>query len=732
MNRISHLALLMLFTLFIFATVSKATTRVAPTGEIEVPRVHAAPQIDGVMHPPEWEQAARFTLDYQIQPGDNQTPSEKTEVWIAYDQEYLYFAFHAHDSDASLIRGRITRRDDIFADDYVSIYLDPSNDRRNAYSFFFNPLGIQADGIYTDSSNVNRFSVDRDLTWDGILESRGIVSSHAFTVEVAIPFRSLNFPKDPRPWGFHVQRWIARKAERISWQPIPRTSSGLLIQMGTIYGIQNIRRDEKFDLTPTLVASADSQMETQGLENDYQADPGLTANWKITGDTILSAAVNPDFSQVESDVPQIEVNQRFPLFFPEKRPFFLESTEIFRSPSRGGFTLVDTRRIIDPHFGGKLIGHAGKNGFGYLSAVDNAQGLQLNPANPGYEDNATFNIFRYQRNFLQDSYAGAFLTDYRFAGSSNTLVAADGRIRLTEKDDVGFQAIQTWTNPTEGKSLSGGAVHLRYSHEGKPWRLLFYSNHIDSDFNNSVGFTRRAGFNSHVINLGYEILPQNSSWYVSIRPFVVAKYLRTAEGFLDESFFDPGFDVVLPRGISIYAYYSFDQANFTGEDLHYSFTRAYVTVETFRKFILDTNFLIGEGVNFDPARPVIGSATEIQISLTWKPNARLDSEFLFLKSRLEHKITEEELFDQQIYRNRTVWQFNKNHGIRSILEYDSLDKRFSVSELYSFTPSPGTAIYAGYGDVFLDDPEPFTALHRSGFTRIQRTFFVKVSYNTRF
>jgi hypothetical protein len=643
----------------------------------------------------------------------------------------LYLAIEAFDSDSSKIRARVSRRDDIFNDDYVSIFLDTFNDRRKAYSFYFNPFGIQADGVFTEISTVNRFdTTERDLAWDGIIESKGRVNENGFAVEVSIPFKSLRFQKGS--WGLHVERWIARKAERISWMMIPRSISGYLILMGTLNGLEGSQSGTTLDFIPSLVGSSDERIDGDSiLENDMQADPGLTALWSVASNMTFSGALNPDFSQVESDVPQIEVNQRFPLFFEEKRPFFLEGTEIFRSTSRGSFTLVDTRRIVDPDFGAKLTGKIGRNTIAFLSSSDRAPGELLNQFDPQHGSNSYFNIFRYQRDILQDSNLGLFFTDVRFADSSNTLAALDGRIRLSETNDIGLQAMYSRSSQNDGTDISGAGYHFRFSHQGKPWRIIYYTNGLQDGYRASAGFTRRTGLYYHQINLGYEILPKTPTWFVSIRPFIVTKYQRVTGGLNDESFFDPGFDIVFAKNISLYFYHSWDIANFTGEDLFYDFWRGYLTINSFRKITFDSDFLLGDGVNFDPENAVVGDALQFQLAVVLKPNDKLNSEFRYLKSRLKDRTAGSALFDQNIYRNRTAYQFNKNHGIRSIIEYDSFSKEFFVSELYSFTPSPNTAVYVGYGDTLVDDFELQPGHPLDGFRRIQRTFFVKVSYNWR-
>jgi hypothetical protein len=358
--------------------------------DVRLGKLTSPPKIDGIPGDGEWSGASRVELGFQVRPGDNAVPSEKTEVLLAADKEHLYLLFRAFDSSPGAIRAPVSRRDSIYLDDYVALYLDTYDDRRRAYVFYFNPLGIQADAIITGGTLESTGSEVSDLTWDGVFTSKGSVNDEGYTIEVAIPFKSLRFKagKDSR-WGLHLQRWIARKAERVYWQPISRDRSELLAQMGTLSALGDIYSGRTLDLIPTVTGSISGEREVDPLAPDgvrfnnvNRLDPGLTVTYTITPNLTFSVAINPDFSQIESDTPQVNVNQRFPLFFPERRPFFLEGDEYFRSP--GALTFVDTRQIVDPDWGVKLTGKIGKNGIGLMSASDRAPGLRLPPSHPDF------------------------------------------------------------------------------------------------------------------------------------------------------------------------------------------------------------------------------------------------------------------------------------------------------------------------------------------------------------
>jgi hypothetical protein len=718
----------------LLAALSFASVQPVPVEQAEsvtIPRM-AAPSIDGVLSENEWATAARLTLDHQTQPGDNVPPSERTEVRLGYDVEHLYVAVRAWDSDATAIRARVTRRDDIAGDDYVTVHLDTYDDRRRAYVFAFNPLGIQSDGIYNEGTATGRnFDANIDRTWDGVLISKGAVTEDGFVIEAAIPFSTLRFAAGAdRRWGLHVQRWIARKAENVSWQPLSRESASLLTQMGAIGGLRDVRGQQRLELQPTLVSSLTSEPRPgDRVVRVGDAEPGLTSNFAVTPNMALAGTINPDFSQIEADVPQIEVNQRFPLFYPEKRPFFYEGGQFFRSP--GALTFVNTRQIVDPDWGAKLTGKIGRNTVAAIVASDAAPGAQVPPSSPAYQDNATFLVGRYQRDFLDNSTIGGFITNRRFAGDRNTVFAVDGQLRLP-LNTIGFQAAgsSTVVASTPG-TVTGSATYVWYDHVGRHFRLFVNDLRITDDYDSEVGFLRRTGFRANSANIGYEFQSDSGRWWVRARPFVVGRYLKTSDGFVDESYVDPGLDLTLARDIRLYTYYSFHQDAFEGREYPYQFYVADFTVNTLRRLTLAGRVQVGEAVNFDPARALVGRNLDSSVTVTFKPDDRLNSEWLYLVSRLRHPATEAELFEQQVIRTRTNYQFTRDHGSRLIAEYDTFSRRVSLSLLYSYTPRPTTAIYVGYGDLLLNGRDPFDARPRDGLYRVRSTFFVKLALGWR-
>jgi hypothetical protein len=422
------------------------------------------------------------------------------------------------------------------------------------------------------------------------------------------------------------------------------------------------------------------------------------------------------------------VNQRFPLFYPEKRPFFLEGDQYFRSP--GALTFVNTRQVVDPDWGLRLAGKTGRNSVGLLASSDRAPGQQAAAGSPGFGTNALFAIARYQRDLFRNSTWGGFATTRRFGGSSNTVLATDGQLRF-KVSVIGFQLSRSWTTSAEAPAREGSATYLWYEWQGRHLRIFLNDQRVTADYSSLAGFVRRTGIRANNANLGWEFQPGTPTWWVKVRPFLVVRRQVTAAGLLDESYVDPGFDLTLARNVTFYVYHSFHTDSFGGREYGYDFNVIDSEVKPWKRVSLEWRIQWGEGVNFDPARTLVGDALNLRFALTFKPNDRLSAEALWLKSRLALKQTGEELFDQDITRLRTAFQFTRDHGARFIGEYDTRSRRAALSLLYAFTPRPNTAVYLGYGDLLYDDLDPVDLTPRPGWNRLRQTFFLKVSYGFR-
>ena len=513
---------------------------------VRVPRFEKAPVIDGKLDEEAWKSAVVLKDFYQFNPGDNTAPSKPTEVLFGYDAKNIYMAFRAAD-EPDKVRATVAKRDQIFGEDNVRVYLDTFNDQRRAYVIAFNPLGVQADGIFTEGQGID-FSVDI------VMESKGAITPDGYVIEVAVPFKSLRYTagKD-KLWGFHVWRNIDRFNDELdSWVPISRDASGTLSQAAHLTGLEGVSTERTLELIPSLTVSETGRRARTMSRADIAAaraagldprdpgklvnqpvgvDPGLTAKWGITPTVTLDFAVNPDFAQVEADATVNTANQRFPIFFEEKRPFFLEGKDIFSTL----IAAVHTRTIVDPDVAAKLSGKLGRNTFGLLVASDNAPG--------NYEDdrrfdperlpsaiarldgrNATVAVLRLKRDVGRENTLGFLATSYNFADRSNYVGGFDARFRFNKTTTFQAQALGTNArrcsfakDPANDSCRTLNGFVYAYNFEQSRRHVSFNLNGAGrtAGYVSDVGFTRRTNTNNHNVNLGYNSEPKPKARVVS-------------------------------------------------------------------------------------------------------------------------------------------------------------------------------------------------------------------------
>jgi hypothetical protein len=493
------------------------------------------PTIDGKLDDEVWKSAPVFKDFYQWRPSDSSPASARTEVMAGYDSRFIYFAFHAFD-DPSKVRASVAKRDSIFDDDSIGLILDTFNDKRRAYELFFNPLGIQQDGFLTEGGN-DDFSVDI------VMESKGEVTSDGYTVEVAIPFKSLRYEagKD-KLWGVHILRQIKHvNGEQDSWMPISKDQSGLLSQAGHITGLDGISTERTLELIPSLTLSETGKRKApitvaqiaQGgrfVNEPIKFDLGLTGKYGLTPQVTLDFAVNPDFAQVESDQLVVTANQRFPIFFEEKRPFFLEGIDIFQTQ----IAAVHTRAIIDPDYAAKLTGKVGRNTFGLLIASDNGPGNfsedERPKTNPRLLDkNASVGILRLKRDIgKSDSFVGFLGTYRRFVDTNNLLGGFDGRFRLDKITTFSWQVLGTRSRrefffPEQGKTFdrneNGFIYAIDYNNSGRHFGHEFSMVGRTRYYRADVGFNRRNNTNNPNWFIRYNSEPKPKARLVSWRVY---------------------------------------------------------------------------------------------------------------------------------------------------------------------------------------------------------------------
>ena len=500
---------------------------------VVVPKFETPPMIDGMLDEKVWKTAARFADFIQTEPGDQIPPSKETIAYMGYDEKNLYIAFFCFD-DPKKIRATVARRDRVGQEDYVGVFLDTFNDKRKAYILQFNPLGIQGDGIRSVGDRRSDFSVDI------VMKSKGVIHSNGWSVEVEIPFKSLRFEAGKgKFWGVNFWRRIDRLNREIDgWMPIVRGVPELQ-QLGRITGLNDIKTERTLEIVPSLTFSETGERVKDGnasegsrfINRSVKSDFGVSIKYQITPNVTLDSAINPDFAEVEADAPVIRANQRFPIFFPEKRPFFLEGIDIFRSRLR----IVNTRNIANPDVALKLTGKIGRNTFGVLGAVDDF------PKSDDFPDGikAYVGVLRLKRDIGENSNIGLFATQYhRGSDRHNSLFGFDAKIQRDSRTVVDVEVVSTFSrrsffnpdiNEDEYRTGNGIAYRVRYDYTGRNRGWSLEANGRSRDYRADVGFTRRT--NTHGANyrfrLGTEPKPKNNLISIVTRGF--------AGGNFDES-----------------------------------------------------------------------------------------------------------------------------------------------------------------------------------------------------
>lgn len=745
------------------------------------------PVIDGKLDDEAWKSATVLKDFYQTSPGDNIAPSRPTEVFLGYDSKFLYIAFHAFDEPEN-VRATVAKRDDIFQDDYVGIYLDTYNDQRKAYELFFNPFGIQADGIFAEGRG-------EDLSVDIVMESKGQLTEDGYVVEVAVPFKSLRYKagKDIL-WGLQVQRGIKRFNDEVdSWIPISRDRSGFLNQTGQIKGFEDLSTERALEVIPSLtlsetgkrvatlspaVLAADPTRLDPGrfVNEPVKVDPGVTVKYGITPTVTLDFALNPDFAQIEADETVVTANQRFPIFFEEKRPFFLEGIDIFQTPLQA----VHTRAIIDPDYAAKLTGKVGRNTFGVLVASDNAPGdfrgdERLEPNNFRFLDkNAYVGILRLKRDVGAESSLGLIATSYNFIEKHNHLAGLDGQFRLDPKTVFTFEVLGTTSrrrffDPEQGRSIyrTGNAVgyYWNYDKSARHLSYNFSGSGRTRDYRADLGFTPRTNTNRKDFILRYTSEPKPAAKLVSWRIFYNAGTNFDWQGRMQNWNSAAQFRVNFQRQTSINFGYSsgyerlFETefggvGTFFGNDNERATTRhtaiVYGGTTPSKQFYADFNISyiwnafdldFGAGPKFprvspaalvDPDAPLDpgpGKELRASVNFTYQPTDVLRLDLGYTKDRLVRNDTGRVAFDDNIVSLRSTYQFTRFIFARARIDYDSLDANVRGQFLLGWTPNPGTSFYVGYNDDMNHNGfNPFTSQLEPGFRRNGRTFFIKMSY----
>lgn len=673
-------------------------------------------RIDAQLNEPAWAAATRVAVEYEWYPSDNTPAPVSTEALVTFDDRNLYVAFRANDPHPERIRARFHERDAATEDDLVGIYIDPFNDDRRAYEFRVNPLGVQVDAIYSDVERT------KDFSWDAIWESAGRLTSDGFVVEIAVPLQQLRIPstRGPQTWGFLAMReWPRDVQHRLRSVRTDENRDCFICQFADMHGFAVQQGGRNLEVTPTLTGTDDDAF-----------DAGVSARWAITPGTSLQATINPDFSQVEADAAQLDVNVRFALQYPEKRPFFSEGADVFETR----LPLVFTRTIADPAAGLKVTGKSGRHLYGALFAQDEVTNLLI----PGDEESntttlvgASTNAFARYRAEVGAGTVGGLVSARRGEDYENNVAAGDSFYRVTERDSLRLQLAGSQTrypaaiaDAFEQKqgSFTGYGGRLSYSHVDRDWSWGGTYVETSPGFRADSGFIAQVGVRSANAYADRRIRGGADRWFRNLFVGGGIDAAREINGEWTEWGGDLNLTYEGPRELSIALNASPNQEYFRGVTYHSLRYGVTTSMQASRDVALGFSVRTGETIDFNNAQHanfVTASAwTDINLGRRLRGELAWDYQVLDTKEGAR-------IFDIHLPQARLLWHFSRRAYVRTILQYRTLDRvteeqrRLLTQLLFSYRVNAQTVFLAGYADNYNGTRD---------LTRTDRAVFVKVGY----
>ncbi len=706
---------------------------------LTIPRLQRPPALEDFLSmQPQGEIAlhmAKVTGFTQRNPHDGESVSEPTDAYLGYDQKNLYVVFVCID-DPRKVRARMSRREDIFDDDQVEIILDTFHDRRRAYAFQTTPLGVQWDAIWTEASREEQTAGHFDTSFDTVWDSRGKVTDRGFVVWMAIPFKSLRFPAaKQQEWGIILYRGITRKTEDSFWPAVSYKIEGRLGQAATLNGLEGISPGHSIDLIPYGLMRGFRALDTRDPTNPYfqhavaQGQIGTDAKFVIHDHFVVDVTVNPDFSQVESEDPQITVNQRYAVYFPEKRPFFLENEDFFRTP----LDLFFTRSIGDPSAGIRLTGKDGPYSVGVMSADDRSPGLAVPDYSPYAGMRAYFTVARVSRDIFRQSSVGALYTDWECptTGEFNRIGGVDTHLKFNPNWTLDGQAVVTssyldlnceanlypFSSGNQGNNnyYAGPADRLELRRDGLHFTYDGIYNDISPGVVSIPGFINRVDIRETSQAADYRFRPRKG-WVVNWGPSLSVRYDFDHTGLRLDTDYNPYFAVqgrgqtviivrpydklqerLRPQDFCFYGYSLYCPPTILGnQDYHEHTSGATFQTGYFKKATFSVGYYWGQGVNFEalpPApqaiptpynHPFLAREDNAQVTLTFRPvkPLKIENGYLFERLRTNNSTYVFEqgqipgagrgIFNDHIVRSKWNWQFTPKLSVRLILQYNAL------------------------------------------------------------
>lgn len=716
-----------------------AETDETPT--VRVPRVSRAPQLADFLNGTPREAEVEVSGFRQMEPNNGAPASQETTAYLSHDDKRLYVAFIAKD-DPKLIRARVAKRKQILDDDRVTINIDTFHDHTHANFFDVNPYGIQMDGVATDGH-------PDDMSWESVWRSEAKIVEDGYVALISIPFKTLRFADTSRQtWGFVVGRLIRRNNEFSMW---PWVSQAKLPQYVAQFGhmeLENVSPGRNAQVIPYGLASGarflDRQRAIPQMKTDWEFRGGVDGKVVLKDALALDMTLNPDFSQVESDEPQVTVNQRYEVFFDEKRPFFLENASYFSTPE----TLFFSRRIADPEYGVRLSGKLGRWGLGVLAADDRAPGEALPAEDPHHGRRAMTGVVSVQRDLLKDSYVRFLGTDREWAGGHNRVASLDTRMSLGRKFIFVGQAARALTRPVGERGRSGGLYKARIQRYDGHLDFFTQFTDISPGFHTDLGFIPRTDIREFRNFVGYTWRPERSA-LVAFGPRMTVLRNWNRAGRTQDWEVDVDWTMQFRRQTYLEVSREEKAELYQGVNFRKSDTNFFFETQWWKWMEVETSYGVADGVNYYPAaglRPFLGRARYGEIEVELFPTKRLQLEEKYIYERL--RTERAAVYTNHILRSKANYQFNREMSLRAIVDYNAVlsnaslvemdrNKRVTYDFLFTYMVHPGTALYVGYTDIYENlrlNPlrPPYLTLSGRPDLNTGRQAFVKLSYLFRF
>jgi hypothetical protein len=753
-----------LLTALAFSSVNPVSSVLAgetPFAPQFLPTLHTSPaggpiRIDGELDDAGWQGAAKATGFAEVSPGDQVEPPVRSEAWVTYDDVNLYVALIAFD-DPEEVRVSVCDRDNIFSDDYFGVMLDTHGNQSWGYELFVNPLGIQGD-LRMDSSG------DEDISFDLIWNSRGRVTDSGYQVEIAIPFASLRYPEAAsHTWRINFWRDHQRDIRRrYAWAARDRDNPCFMCQWGTLTGITGINGAKHTEVIASAIGSQagalmDSDDPLSTFDNDRpRGEAAVNLSHALSTSSTLEFALNPDFSQIESDAGQIDVNTTFALFYPERRPFFQEGSDLLAT----WINAVYTRSMNDPQVAGKFSGQYGKTRLLYLAARDENSPLIV----PGEERSdflllgkSTSNIVRAQRSFWGDSQVGALVTDRRVDdGGSGTVLSVDSNLRVlqnyrleaqvvtsrtVEPDDSGLTeeldeelrdatfAGGRHTVAFDGESYWGRALYASIERWGRVWDFDFDYWDYGPSFRSDNGFTTRNDYRQVSGWQGLYFQP-NRSWLVEWGADVGIGRVWNHENRFKDEWLRPGLWFGTKGQTQIGGNYLMSKERF-GPGTFPGIRILTLWGDTRFSEMLGGGFstYFGQGIYRDFDDPELADQFNWSVYLRLKPSRQLELETDLDCARMDSRLREENLFAGYILRNRVTFNFTRQWFLRLVLQYNDFSDRLDVEPLLTYRLNPFTVFYLGSASHFQRYcADEHDVLQQNEWRNCSRQYFAKLQY----